>query len=350
MIILHQLLSASQKNKNILQDTKALKKPLLFVIGSQTSLPAFEQAQNALPIRANADKYNDITAEVKKDFSLFTLSDKTLQTIPKLPPLSCFFGDYVSSPASKILIEQKINSVVTDFPIWLFNESSEQKLGVICGEGLWRWRLYDYMLNRNQDATNELIDKTIQYLSVKSDKRPFRVTLPKNIFQDNEAITFDAQLYNANYELVNSPDVEMKITDENGKDYTYKFNKTETAYNLNAGFLPVGNYSFNASVKLGNGTLNANGKFSVSPLQLEEMRTRADHQVLYQLASQHHGTMHDLNNMDKIIDEIDAMNQLKPVLYDTFETDSAINLKWIFFLLLTLISAEWFIRKYLGGY
>lgn len=205
-------------------------------------------------------------------------------------------------------------------------------------------------MNKNQEATDELINKTVQYLSVKGDKRPFRVSLPKNIFQDNEAITFDAQLYNANYELVNAPEVAMLIKDEEGKEYKYSFNKTEHAYNLNAGFLPVGNYSYEASARFGNATLNTQGKFSVSPLQLEDVRTRADHQVMYQLASQHQGNMHHLNDMDKIAGEIDAANHLKPVLYDTFTTENAIHFKWILLLLLSLISAEWFIRKYLGGY
>jgi hypothetical protein len=350
LIILHQLPSAAQKIQNLLKEANRLKKSVLFVVGSQTSLSDFQQSQNALVIKANADKFNEVTASSSKEFSLFTLSDHTLQSIPKLPPFHCFFGEFNSSPSAKVLLQQKINSVETNFPLWLFNETGEEKVGVICGEGVWRWRLYDYLINKNQDATNELINKTVQYLSVKSDKRPFRVNLAKSIFQDNEAITLDAQLYNANYELINSPTVEMKINGEDGKTFEYKFNKTENAYSLNAGFLPVGNYSYTASVKLGNGLLTASGKFSVSPLQLEEMRTRAEHQVLYQLANQHGGAMHHLSDLDKIASEIDSKSQLKPILYDTFVTESAINLKWIFFLLLALISAEWFIRKYLGGY
>ena len=350
LVILHQLPSATQKIQPVLKEAHDLKKPLLFVVGSQTSLPDFQNAQNCLIIKGNADKYNDVTASSAKDFALFTLSDKTLQTIPKLPPFNCFFGTYQANPSSKTLLHQKINSVETDFPLWMLNETGDEKFGVIAGEGLWRWRLYDYLFNKNQDATNELINKSVQYLSVKSDKRPFRVNLPKNIFQDNEAISFDAQLYNANYELINSPDVDLKIKGEDGKETDYKFNKTENAYNLNAGFFATGSYSYNASVKFGNGTYTAIGKFSVSPLQLEEMRTRAEHQVLFQLASQHNGAMHYLNDLEKIADEIDSKNQLKPILYDTFITESAINLKWIFFLLIVLISAEWFIRKYLGGY
>jgi len=53
---------------------------------------------------------------------------------------------------------------------------------------------------------------------------------------------------------------------------------------------------------------------------VEELRTRADHQVLYQLASQHNGVMHYLGDLDKIAGEIDSKNQLKPILYDTFTT------------------------------
>ncbi len=350
LVILHQLPANNNRVINILKEANDLKKPLLFVVGSQTSLAEFQRAQNGLIIKGNADKFNDVTATVAKDFSLFTLSDKTAQTIGKLPPFTCFFGEFNANPSSKILLHQKINNVETDFPLWLFNETGDTKFGIICGEGLWRWRFYDFMMNKNQDATNELINKTIQYLSVKSDKRPFRVNLQKNIFQDNEAITFDAQLYNANFELVNTADVAMKIKGEDGKEYEYKFNKSDNAYTLNAGFLPVGSYSYLASVKFGTGEYTAGGKFSVSPLQLEEMRTRADHQVLYQLASQHNGLMHHVNDLEKIAGEIDSKNQLKPILYDSFVTENAINLKWIFFLILALISAEWFMRKYLGGY
>ncbi len=350
LVILHQLPSASQRIQNILTEAKTLKKPILFVLGSQTLVSDFAKVQDVLSVRSNAAQLNDVTATVNRDFSLFTLSDKTLQTLPKFPPFNNFFGDYGANPAARVLLNQKINSVATDFPLWLMSDAGESKTGVIAGEGLWHWRLYDYSLNKNHEATNELINKTIQFLSVKADKRPFRVNLPKNVFQDNEAITFDAQLYNASYELINTPEVDMKIQGEDGKSYGFKFNKTETAYELNAGFLPVGGYSYTATTQSANNTLTVSGKFSVSPLQLEEMRTQADYKVLYQLATQHTGNMYGLKDAGKIAEDIEAKNQLKLVLFDTFQTESAINLKWIFFLLLALVSVEWAIRKYLGGY
>ena len=350
LVILHQLPSANYNADNILQQAKALKKSILFVVGSQTATSYLAKAQNALNIAGNANRFNDVLAKTNKDFNLFTISDATKLALTKLPPLENFFGEYKVSGATQTLLFQNINNVETDYPLWLFADQLDSKIGIIAGEGLWRWKLYDYMQNKNFDAFDEIVNKTIQYLAVKGDKRPFQVTLPKNIFQDNEAITFDAQLYNANYEMVNTPDVDLKIKSEDGKEYPFKFNKTDNYYTLNAGFLPVGNYAYTASTKLGPNAYKAEGKFSISALQLEELRTVADHKVMYQLASQHHGQMYHANDFEKIADDLMARNQLKPILYDTFLTESAINLKWIFFLILILLSAEWFMRKYLGSY
>lgn len=350
LVILHQLPSANYGADNILQQAKALKKSILFVVSSQTATASLNKVQTTLNIAGNANRFNDVLARTNKDFNLFTISDATKLALTKLPPLENFFGDYKVSGTEQTMLFQRINNVETDYPLWLFADDLDSKIGIIAGEGLWRWKLYDYMQNKNFDAYNEIVTKTIQYLAVKGDKRPFQVTLPKNIFQDNEAITFEAQLYNANYEMVNTPDVDLKIKSEDGKEYPFKFNKTDKYYTLNAGFLPVGNYSYAATTKLGTNVYKAEGKFSISALQLEELRTVADHKVMYQLASQHHGQMYHANDFDKIADELLAKNQLKPILYDTFLTESAINLKWIFFLILILLSAEWFMRKYLGGY
>ena len=350
LVILHQLPSANYSADNILQQAKAQKKSILFIVGSQTSTSALNKAENALNIAGNANRYNDVLAKTNKDFNLFTISEPTKLAITKLPPLENFFGDYKVGGAAQTMLFQRINNVETDYPLWLFADELDSKIGVIAGEGLWRWKLYDYMQNKNFDAFDEIVTKSVQYLAVKGDKRPFQVTLPKNIFQDNEAITFDAQLYNANYEMVNTPDVDMKIRSEDGKEYPFKFNKTDNYYTLNAGFLPVGNYSYTASTKLGANAYKAEGKFSISALQLEELRTVADHKVMYQLASQHGGQMYHAKDFEKIADDLLAKNQLKPILYDSFLTESAINLKWIFFMVLILLSAEWFMRKYLGGY
>lgn len=145
-------------------------------------------------------KTTDVSAAIQKDFNLFLLVMPTTFAFAKFPPLDCFFGEYKSNPALKSLFTQKINNIVTDYPLFGFIEVGDLKSAVLCGEGLWRWKLYDFMQNKNNEALMKL-KQTVQYLSVVNDKRPFKVNVAKNIFAENEPILFDAQLYNASFEM-----------------------------------------------------------------------------------------------------------------------------------------------------
>lgn len=350
LVILHQLPGQQNKAQPILQQIQDLQKPVLFIAGSQSDFNALAAAQSLVGGAVSMNRFNDVTASFNSTFSPFTISENTVDAIAKWPPLQNFFGTYKANPAAPVLLFQRINNVTTDYPLLSVSESAATRQGVLAGEGLWRWRLYNFEQHHNHEAFDELVNKVIQFLAVKGDKRPFRVNVSKNIFQDNESITLDAQLYNSNFELVNTPDVAVKVTGEDGKEYPFRMNRTENYYTLNAGFLPVGNYRLQATTKLGNNAYSAEARFSVAPLQLEELRTVADHRVLQQLSQEHHGKMFTPADMEKIADELLEKNALKPMLVDSYKTNSAIHLKWLFFLFLSLLTAEWVTRKYLGSY
>jgi hypothetical protein len=349
LLILHQLPSSSSNN-TIISQIKTSGKPIWWIVGSGTGIAQFNKDQNAIAIAGTANKFNEVSASYNSDFSLFTLSDNTLTALSKFPPLHSFFGDYKTNPAIRSVFNQKINTIKTEFPLLGFIDENGVKHGFLCGEGIWRWKLYDFLQNQNNDAFNEIVAKIIQYLAVVSDKRPFKVNIVKNVFDENEAVQMDAQLYNASFELINSPDIELNICDESNKKFDFKFNKTENAYSLNAGFLPPGNYRYQAKTSLNGQLYKADGKFNISKLQLEDSRTVADHNLLRQLSLNHDGVSVTLSQTDKISDKLLSSDRLKTVLYDTYSTESAINIFWIFMLLMGLLSFEWFIRKYSGAY
>ena len=91
-----------------------------------------------------------------------------------------------------------------------FGADKGRKVGFVVGEGLWRWRLYDFQLNGNHEAFDELIQKIIQYLALKENEDNFNVYHPA-LFQETDNIEFTAELYNDSYQLVNSPDVSIRI-------------------------------------------------------------------------------------------------------------------------------------------
>jgi hypothetical protein len=350
LLIAHQIPSQKNKAQAVLTQAIELKKPILFVLGSQTSYNDLKAYQQVVEITASPNKTNEATAQFNPDFSSFTLQKSTIEAISKLPPLSVTFGNFKTLSTANVLMFQTIHSVKTNFPMIAISEQNTGKQAVICGEGLWRWRLYDFLQNKSHQATNELISKLVQLLCVKEDKRPFVVMLPKNIFNENEQVNFDARLLNNNFELVNEPEVEMVLQHNSGQSFTFKFTRNENAYSLNAGNLPIGQYTFSAKTTLGGKNLSASGKFSVVPLQLETSRTRADWELLTQLAAKHNGTMYTLQNMHQSAESIAALPNLKPVIFDTYLTESAIHLKWIFAILAFLLCAEWFYRKFMGAY
>ena len=193
------------------------------------------------------------------------------------------------------------------------------------------------------------MSKIITYLSVKEDKRKFRASTDKNMYRENEPIQFSAELYNNSYELINDADVRVILTNSEGKQFPYTMNKEGRAYALNTGVLPVGNYQYKATTSVGGQQLEAGGAFSVQPIQLELYETTADHAVLRALANQFGGSMVYPKDMASIADSIKART-LKPIMYTTNKTESVMNLKWIFGLLILLLATEWFLRRYFGGY
>jgi hypothetical protein len=350
LIITHQLPSNKNKAQSLFAKAKELRKPILFVLGSQTAYNDLKALQQIVEINSSGDKQNEVAATFNNAFTSFTLQNSTIEAISKFPPIAVAFGNFKLGAASNALLFQRINSVNTDFPLIALSDAGETKQGIICGEGIWRWRLYDFLQHKSHNTTNELITKMVQLLCVKDDKRPFSVQIPKNIFNENEQVTFDAKLFNANYELVNQPEVSLTLKNSDGKVFDFNFARTENAYSLNVGNLPVGSYTYSAKTSLGNKNFSAAGKFSVSPLQLESTRTKADYELMTQLAAKHNGKVYDLKNMKNSAEDILKIENLKPIIFDTYLTENAINLKWIFTLIVVLLSAEWLYRKYIGAY
>jgi hypothetical protein len=349
LVILHQLPSVNNPALSILEDLKKSKVPRLFILGNLTSFNHFNALQTGLNIALNPGRQNDSRPSFSKEFPVFTLSEATQKALKRFPPLLSPFGTYKVAGSANVLFYQLLGNVETKDPLLLFDASGEEKTGVLAGEGLWRWRMIDFVENKNQNAFNEIVGKIVQFLSVKADKSRFRVVAGKSYFE-NRAIEFDAELYNESYELVNDPDVAINITNSEKNKFPFVFSKTSNAYRLNAGILPVGEYKWEAKVKVGEKILAQSGEFSVNALQIEALNSEADHGLLYSLAERNGGSVVYPADMDKLLEVIKSREDIKPVVYSNERLDELINLKWVFFLLLLLLSLEWFFRKRSGAY
>ena len=349
-VILHQIPSVTSPSSALLKQLNDRKIPRLFVIGNQSNINEVSRAQPFVSITGSISKTNEVQGIIDDNFNLFTLEDDLKREVVKFPPLVAPFGDFKAAANADVLLYQKIGTVGTKYPLLTFGEQNGIKVGVLCAEGIWKWRLFNFLQHKNYETFDELLGKSIQFLTVKEDKRRFRVNVIKNIFNENEAIYFDGQLYNQSYELVNDPDVSLTIKDSKGKEFPFTFNKTTKAYALNTGYFPVGNYSFEAKVNATGKTLTSKGNFSVRPIQLEIFETTADHGLMRLLSNKFDGGMVYPSNIGDLKAMLDAKETIKPKLYDTLQTKNVINLKWLFFLIMGLLTLEWFGRRYFGAY
>ena len=349
LVILNQLPSLAKEIPQLIKSMNGLGIPIMYILGSETDIQAFNKLNTGFKIYSQGSNSSDAEPATAKDFSLFTLNDDSRSYFSQLPVLSSPFGNYATSPSLNVLCYQKIQNVITNYPLIAFNQSGSEKTCVIAGEGLFRWRLKDYADHKNNHFFNELINKMVQYLAVKDDKSFFRLHAP-NSFKEDEPVEMDADLYNPSYQLVNDPEVTIIITNSNGKNFSYTFTRTSNSYHLNAGQLQAGSYTYAAQVKQGTQVYTAKGEFTVTPVQVEATNTVADHQLLYQLAKEHGGKMLFPNEISELKKLIDCKEDIKPVIYTHTSYAPLIDLKWVFFLLLLLLTAEWFIRKWSGTY
>jgi hypothetical protein len=350
LAILHAIPSETVPAQKLLADLAAAKIPTFYITGQQSRYNAFNNLSTGVTILSGNQQPNDCEPLPVPDFPLFNLSEQAKNYIPKLPAVTCPFGNFKTTPAVTPFMKQKIGASKTDYPMWVFSQQDDRKVSVFVGEGLWKWRLHDFADHGNHEIFNELVGKLVQYLSVREERSFFRVTTKTN-FLENESVQFEAEVYNQSYELINTPDVSVTITDEDGKKFgPSTFTKTGKGYHIDKGAMHVGQYKYDASTKVGEKVYKQSGTFSVSPLVIEFANTTADHQVLYNLAKRHNGEMYMPAELDALHDALLKREDIKPVIYNSKKLLDLINLWWIFALIMLLLTAEWFFRKRNGAY
>lgn len=349
MIVWHQLPAIGGIGSS--QITTALEKkiPGLFIWGAATDFNAFNALNLGVSLVNYRSNTTDIQGSIQESFTTFNWEKSFPSLLRMLPPLQVPFGDLSFSPGIQTAVVQQVGTIKTSKPLIAFNEIRENKFGFILGEGVWRWRSTCYQQSESHDGFNELVTKSVQYLAAKDDKSLFRVN-GKNDFNENEDIVFDAELYNASYEAVTGREISMKIRNDEGKDFSYLFSANGDLYRLNAGRLPVGNYTYEAKASSEGNVLSERGEFSVSPLQLEIVNTIADHRLLNQFARENNGQMVSPADMKKLTEDIFAKKEIVSVSYENKTLDELINVRWICALILILLSTEWLLRKRAGTY
>ncbi len=350
LVILHQLPSRRHPLDDFLALADDASASLLFILGNQTNIELFNRLPHGIDIeRTGAGELIESLPVYNHGFVLFSLHETTRNLFDHFPPLYSPFAGYSVPGDTHTMLTQKIGSVATTRPLLFFSGHGDRRAAVITGEGIWRWRLHTYLHNNNHQAFDDMMARMVQYLALQEDRRLFRVQT-ESLVDEHENILFEAELYNPSYELINDPEVQLMITNEEGIDFPYTMGRTSNAYRLDAGTFESGTYQWSARVHAGGELLTDEGMFTVSAPDLEGQRTIADHNLLYQLSQNTGAGMYGPDQWDELMAGLLARDDINPRLYEHKEYVEIINIKALFFMLLMLLTAEWFIRKRSGSY
>jgi hypothetical protein len=196
---------------------------------------------------------------------------------------------------------------------------------------------------------DELFSKLIQYLSTTEDKRKFRSFPLQNEFSEAEPVVIESQVYNDLFELVYGNSIQLEVRDDQGKITKYSYTTSPGGARYRIGGLKEGVYHFKASTKVEDRTEEVSGQFLVKAQNLEAQNLTADFTMLRKLSAETGGKFYKMDQLQKLTSDLNK-TKAASLIYSEESFNQLINLKWVFYLLLTLISAEWFLRKYLGGY
>ncbi len=346
--ILHQLPGRAPGGDQALSLVRQKSIPTLFILGPQSDISQFNSLRTGVRVNTTGQA-DEVTTAFNPAFSTFKISENAPDRLNEYPPAIVPFGDYQLAPNTETVLYQQVGTVRTTKPLLALHTAGNRRQATLLASGTWQWRLHETANHQNPEVYDKLITNLMQLLSTPRNKKRLNVYPAQSDYTSNDEISFEAEVYNEALEPIYGQNVTLTVTDEAGESKTYTFANGENQSGVNIGNLPGGRYTYAASARVNGSLQQDRGEFIVEELQLEALHAVADHDLLYQLASQTGSGLYFPGSLQQLQKDILAANH-KPLIDSHEDIRDIIDLKWLFFVLLLLVTLEWFVRKYNGSY
>jgi hypothetical protein len=320
----------------------------LYILSKKSNLNRLYSKTN-IAIEQSGNQQDIIKPVYNPNFTKFELNRSYLDKFNDYPTLKVPYGSY-DLGTHEILLQQRVGNLTIDKPVLSFFDNGSSKYGIFYGTGIWNWRLQELAMSNNASLFDQIILKSIQYLSVQSDKRKFIFEPITPFFQSGDLIQFTSESYNDIYEPIAGNRITLKVFQEKDRSESiFNFIGSDANKTLSIGTLGKGIYFYEA-LSVSNGkNLSSKGQFIIKDAQLERATFTANHDLLKDLADHTGGRFYHKNELDSLIRDLQD-SQAKSILHSHQDFTKLIDLKWLLIVIVILFSLEWFFRKYLGSY
>jgi hypothetical protein len=348
LVVLHQIPFSKADNSRLYQQLESSKTAVLHFVSPQSNIRKLDELNPSTKISKAIKKNEWYQAAANSNFKLFNLSDELKAYIDEVPPLIAPMLKVQKSALTNILAYQKIKNIETDDALIFFNEIDNKKRAFVLGEGIWKWKVYDFKQNGDFNNFSLLIEKIVQYLCVENTDKDFIVDI-KNQYSESEKKHITAQYYNKSMELDLKQVFVFEYSNTEGQSFSKPMSVSDKDYHIDLSYLPSDIYAYKIYNESDSTVNLAEGSFSVLPSQLEMLDTKARHQLLSNISQNSQAKFYNEQNWFNVLNDLKEHPKFKTQSYTSFELIEWINFKWILLLITLLISLEWFLRKYFGS-
>lgn len=262
------------------------------------------------------------------------------------PPLKDAYGALDFSTEHQDLLVQEIKGLVTMQPLLSVLEKEKQKIAVIFGAGIWRWRATSFLRNDTFQDFDQFIGNIVQYLGTKKPRAQLEVNTER-LYASNAVLNIVAFFTDTNYKFDDRASLEITVTNIKTKETTTRpFSVKNNSYQSAIEGLSPGEYRYKVAVLGQKNT--AYGNFKIVDDQIEEQFTHANVTNLTQLALGAGGALYYKNEIDLLIKSLMENNEFDAIQKPIVKTQELIDWQWVLLVLISLFTTEWFLRKYFG--
>lgn len=262
------------------------------------------------------------------------------------PPLKDAFGGLDFYKQHEDLVLQEIRGVETTQPLISFFEEEKQKIAVIFGEGIWRWRAESFLSSNTFQDFDQFIGNALQYLTTNKNSARLEVN-SEHVYASNTIVNIAAFFTDTNYKFDDSVSLEITLTNnETKKETKLPFSLRNNSYQIAIENLSPGVYNFKVGVV--DQSHEKYGSFKITKYQIEAQFTHADVFKLEQLALNTGGAPFYKDEITRLIQELLADKTYYSEQKAIVKEQSLLEWKWLLLIIISLSTVEWILRKYSG--
>jgi len=331
----------SKNLMDLLKKSRLLKIPSFTVLGN--NFPLSNKDYLLFGISSNNFKgQNEVSAQLNENFKSFGFDKDWMSVISQYPPLSVPFSiNYNLISNAEELVFQSVNGLKMNYPLIYFFNSDNIKHGILLGEGIWRWKMYEFNKTGKAEVFKSFFKKIIQYLKITDKKSKLNITVPNENFVD-QPLNIYAEYYNDLMEINNNVDLIFSYSKKGQEKFSKSLVPKNNYYDLSLEGLSIGEYNFEVSISGSKNKVLRSGSFTIINSQREKMNTVANYEKLSSINQ--NGNNYSLSNLDELINKLSEGYKEKIKFHSEEKSKDIINYKWLI-ILLFFPFLEWIIRK-----